>query len=293
MASTSTTQNAPIYTKFSDLTEKFDTFIFDCDGVLWTNFQPIGESPKVLNHLLDLGKQVIFITNLSKLTRAELAENLNKIGVNIDYETQMFNSSSISASYIRMNHPDLHKVYVMGGDGLSRELNSVGIQAFGSYDDDDKSYDPTKDSVDSLDLPDDADGVILAKDPKINSYKLARMMALHRRGAPIFLSGPQPLKDIQKFCPDDPNGKEIVAMNLTAIAKPNPFGFDLMRIKNTIDPTTSVMVGDMNSDIIFGAKCGMSTYQVLTGDTNKEEFDKEVADPNIVSPTYWSESMST
>ncbi|CAF0878904.1 unnamed protein product [Didymodactylos carnosus] len=66
----------------SSLVEKHDTFIFDCDGVLWNWPHVIPGAVDLLNKLTALGKQIFFVTNNSTKTQDDYAKRFADIGFN-------------------------------------------------------------------------------------------------------------------------------------------------------------------------------------------------------------------
>merc|ERR1719478_133741 len=53
----------------SDLLDKVDVFIFDCDGVIWKGDSLIDGVPAVLAMLRAAGKKIFFVTNNSTKSR--------------------------------------------------------------------------------------------------------------------------------------------------------------------------------------------------------------------------------
>ena len=54
--------------------DKYDYFLFDCDGVLWSGNTEIKDSFLALNKLNSLGKKVFLITNNSTRLRESIKE---------------------------------------------------------------------------------------------------------------------------------------------------------------------------------------------------------------------------
>ncbi|CAE7544515.1 pho2 [Symbiodinium sp. CCMP2592] len=59
----------------------FETYVFDCDGVLWgISDEDSKTSVSTVNHLLSLGKRVMFVTNNSNKTRSQFLQQLEGKG---------------------------------------------------------------------------------------------------------------------------------------------------------------------------------------------------------------------
>ena len=63
-----------------DLADKFDNFLFDCDGVLWRADEQIGTAFETIEELERRGKQVFFITNNATKLPASAGEKMVKMG---------------------------------------------------------------------------------------------------------------------------------------------------------------------------------------------------------------------
>jgi 4-nitrophenyl phosphatase len=57
-----------------------DTFLFDCDGVLWNLPDIFPGAVDLLNYLTEKGKRLFFVTNNSTKTQDDCAKGLNAIG---------------------------------------------------------------------------------------------------------------------------------------------------------------------------------------------------------------------
>ena len=63
------------------LLEPFENFLFDLDGTTWLEdgVTPVPDLKKTYDLLKEMGKNVFFITNGAHMTRAQLAEKINKV----------------------------------------------------------------------------------------------------------------------------------------------------------------------------------------------------------------------
>lgn len=57
------------------IVDKYEYFIFDCDGVLFHYHDEIGHAFKALKYLKKKNKQIYFFTNATTRTREELLNN--------------------------------------------------------------------------------------------------------------------------------------------------------------------------------------------------------------------------
>jgi len=64
----------------SKLLSAYDTFIFDADGVLWLGSNIVPGAPEALNSLIDMGKEVIIITNNSTKTTEDYVKKTQSLG---------------------------------------------------------------------------------------------------------------------------------------------------------------------------------------------------------------------
>ncbi|KAF4004425.1 Haloacid dehalogenase-like hydrolase family protein, partial [Saccharomyces cerevisiae] len=116
--------------------DKYDTFLFDCDGVLWLGSQALPYTLEILNLLKQLGKQLIFVTNNSTKSRLAYTKKFASFGIDVK-EEQIFTSGYASAVYIRdflKLQPGKDKVWVFGESGIGEELKLMGYESLGGAD---------------------------------------------------------------------------------------------------------------------------------------------------------------
>lgn len=144
----------------SSLLDRYDTFLLDCDGVLWHDSTPIEGAMETLSMLQnDLKKRLVFVTNSSVRSRRQYCEKFNTImqqqqqqqqhnvsstieelksaSVVMDTEgkhvfsveeRQMFCSAYLAALHLKSHSigtADGRLVYVVGEDGLAAELRET------------------------------------------------------------------------------------------------------------------------------------------------------------------------
>ncbi|GMG99954.1 hypothetical protein Nepgr_001794 [Nepenthes gracilis] len=114
-----------------ELIDSMETFILDCDGVLWKGDKLIDGVPKTLDMLRSKGKRLIFVTNNSRKSRRQHKKKFDSLGISIS-EDDIFPSYFAAASYLKsINFSKHKKVYVIGEDGIFEELELAGFQCLG------------------------------------------------------------------------------------------------------------------------------------------------------------------
>ena len=68
-------------TDFKQWIDNLDTFIFDCDGVLWRGSELIPGISETLSRLRQLGKRIVFVTNNSTKSRREYLKKFRTLGL--------------------------------------------------------------------------------------------------------------------------------------------------------------------------------------------------------------------
>ena len=68
--------NQKSLTSIKHLAEKYDYFIFDCDGVMWHANTMVGRAFRNIEYLESIGKKCFFVTNTSIFSRKDLARKM-------------------------------------------------------------------------------------------------------------------------------------------------------------------------------------------------------------------------
>ncbi|KAK3074013.1 p-nitrophenyl phosphatase [Teratosphaeriaceae sp. CCFEE 6253] len=264
--------------------DKFDVFLFDCDGVLWSGEHLFDRIPETIQMLRDRGKQLVFVTNNSTKSRADYKKKFDAMGIAAN-EEEVFGSSYSAAVYISRImklEPPKNKVYVLGESGVEQELASEGVPYCGGTDpllrremmpDDFKRI-----ANDSL-LDDDVAIVLTGLDYHPSYLKYALGMAYLRNGAHFLATNiDSSLPSAGSLFPGagatsapliKASGQEPLALG-----KPSQAMMDAIEGKFKLDRKKACMIGDrLNTDIQFGIEGGLGgTLCVLTGVSKKEEF---------------------
>lgn len=270
--------------------DKFDDFLFDCDGVLWKGTHLLPSIKETLDYLRSKNKRLIFVTNNSTKSRLQYAEKFKSLGLTVK-ETEIFGSSYSTAVYLSkvVGVPQGKKVYIIGEKGLEQELKAVGIETIGGTDPQFQSF--TQDDLDNLEYDESIHAVVCGLDLKFNYYKIAKGMIQLKNQDTHFLATNidstfpahgklLPGAGTVVGCLETCSGREAIALG-----KPSQAMMDCIKADYHFDPQRACMVGDrLNTDIKFGNEGGLGTLMVLTGISNEEEASapNAVAKPDFV-----------
>ncbi|KAG0646737.1 4-nitrophenylphosphatase [Hyphodiscus hymeniophilus] len=285
----------------SDFINKFDIFLFDCDGVLWTGDHLFSGTVETLELLRAKGKKIVFVTNNSTKSRSDYQKKLTSMGIpsNVD---EIFASAYSSAIYIarilKLPAPK-NKVYVLGESGIETELKSEGVEFVGGTDPAFRRDITPEDYTGLADgsLLDENVGIVLAGlDFHVNYLKLSHAYQYLARGAKFLATNTDStLPSNHTFFPGA-GSISIPLINMTgqqpiALGKPSQAMMDSIEGKFQFDRKTACMVGDrLDTDIKFGLEGKLGgTLAVLTGVSKKEEWEAEGAE---VIPHYYVDKLS-
>ncbi|KAG8761330.1 hypothetical protein FRC14_004735 [Serendipita sp. 396] len=263
--------------EFATLVENFDTFLFDCDGVLWNGDHLIDGVTTVLNMLRSKKKSVIFVTNNATKSRKDYKGKFDHLGVQAEVE-EIFGSAYAAAVYIStvLQLPKSAKVYVIGMSGLEYELAQEGISYIGGSALEDNTLEPFK--LESFQKDPSVKAVLCGLDTSINFTKLCKAFQYLQNGEEEckFLA-----TNVDSTYPQKGGllpGAGSLSASLSralgreplSIGKPGRTMLDCIKAKHQFDPSRTIMIGDrLDTDIAFGKNGGVSTLLVMTGVTTE------------------------
>ena len=152
-------------------------FIFDLDGVIYRDADPIESGIACVQKLQTLGSAVAFFTNNSTKSPQSYAEKLATMGLEISSE-QVFTSSIIAASFLKLLYSN-GSVFVIGEMGLISAMKDVGFEILNE-----KFPNLDEEKLVPSDIM--ADFVIVGLDQGVTYNKFRMAMMLIMNGAPFF-----------------------------------------------------------------------------------------------------------
>ncbi|KAG2567081.1 hypothetical protein PVAP13_7NG222100 [Panicum virgatum] len=258
------------------LIDSVETFIFDCDGVIWKGDKLIDGVPETLDLLRSKGKRLVFVTNNSTKSRKQYGKKFETLGLSVD-EEEIFASSFAAAAYLQsIDFPKDKKVYVIGEEGILKELELAGFQYLGGP----------------------VGAVVVGFDRYFNYYKVQYgTLCIRENPGCLFIATNRDavthLTDAQEWA----GGGSMVGAILGStkqeplvVGKPSTFMMDYLAKKFGITTSQICMVGDrLDTDILFGQNGGCKTLLVLSGVTSLQTLQSP---DNSIQPDFYTNQIS-
>ncbi|EDW29491.1 GL22743 [Drosophila persimilis] len=281
--------------KVTEWLEGFDTVITDCDGVLWVYGRAIDGAVSVINLFKSMRKNIYFCTNNSTKTREELLKKAQNMGFSIT-EGEIISTAHATAAYLKKRNFE-KRVYVIGSDGITKELDAVGIGHTGCGPDPMKG---TMAETTKIQLETDIGAVVVGFDEHFSFPKMVKASSYLNDPNCLFIA----TNTDERFPMDNMvvpgSGCFVRAIETCAertakvIGKPNPAICEVLLQKEIgrIDPARTLMIGDRaNTDILLGFNCGFQTLLVGTGvhqlsDVERWKKSKDLEDKKLIPDMY-------
>lgn len=216
-----------------------------------------------------MGKGVFFVTNNSTKTRDEFAAKAHSMHFNIGAE-EIISPSYMAAQYLHSKGFD-KEVYIIGSNGIARELDAVNIRHHGVGPDENVEG-MAKFLHEDFKLDPNVGAVIVGFDEYFNFKKMVRAVSYLDRPGCLFIATNTDERFPTPDCIIPGTGALVKAVETAAerkptiMGKPYPQARDILMKTNAIDPERTLMIGDRcNTDILFGKNCGFKTLLVETG----------------------------
>jgi 4-nitrophenyl phosphatase/phosphoglycolate phosphatase len=282
----------------SDLLDKTDVFIFDCDGVIWKGDTLIDGVPAVLDMLRANGKRIFFVTNNSTKSRKGYLGKFKGLGLEGVEPEEIFSSSFAAAAYLEQTNfkASGKKVYVIGETGIAEELDLIGVPWIGAGDDAGKKIELKSGYA----LPHDPDvgAVVVGFDREINYHKIQyAQLCINENDQCEFiatnLDAVTHLTDAQEWAGNGAMAgaiKGCTGVEPTLVGKPSALIIDYIVQKYNCERARICMVGDrLDTDILFGQNNGLQTCLTLSGVTTEEKL---LSKENDIKPDYYVPSIA-
>ncbi|KAI3988122.1 hypothetical protein MKX01_011911 [Papaver californicum] len=280
----------------NELIDSVETFIFDCDGVIWKGDSLIDGVPETLDMLRAKGKRLVFVTNNSTKSRKQYGKKFETLGLSVN-EEEIFASSFAAAAYLKsINFPKDKKVYVVGEEGILKELDLAEYQHLGGPEDGGKKIELKPGFL--MEHDESVGAVVVGFDRNFNYYKVQyATLCIRENPGCLFIATNRDavthLTDAQEWAGGGSMVGAIVGSTQRepiVVGKPSTFMMDYVSEKFGIQKSQICMVGDrLDTDILFGQNGGCKTLLVLSGVTSLPMLQSP---SNSIKPDFYTNKIS-
>jgi glycerol-1-phosphatase len=246
----------------------YGAILLDLDGVLYRGEQRIPAAAPTLAALRESGKRLVFLTNNSARTPAQVAGKLERLGIEAS-EEEIVTSAGATADLLRRETDgNARTAYVIGQDGVRSALRDAGFDILDGE-------------------PSAAAFVVVGWDGNVSYDDLRRATVLVRGGARLVATNadasyPAPGGELW------PGAGAILAAvetasgtRATVVGKPHRPLFDAALAR--VGTRNALMVGDrIETDIAGAVAAGLDSCLVLSGASRTAELLDHDALPSAV-----------
>jgi len=241
--------------------------IIDMDGVLYRGHRPLPGAKEFLQHLEEREITYTLVTNNATRTPEEYVAILKEMGIEVS-PGRILTSALATADYLGNILPQGARLYLIGEEGLHSALAAQGFE-FGEK---------------------DVEAVVVGMDRQLTYEKLKTATIAIRQGARFV--GTNPDKSFPAEEAIVPGAGAILAaieaatgVKPTVIGKPEPILFQMALQRMGATEKETAVIGDrLETDILGGQRCGLTTILVLSGITQKEDLEASEIKPDYVFP---------
>ncbi len=235
-------------------------YIFDLDGVLYRGNTAQPFAAETISTLKSTGRKVFYLTNNASVSRQNLADKLNRMGISASPDECMTSSYATGLWFQEFGYVG-QNVLVVGEQGCKDELRRAGMHIL-----DDRSEDPVH-------------FVVVGIDRSFSYEKLHQAQQAILNGATFIATNRDPTYPLEGGV--SPGGGSIVAAVATAvgnepitIGKPETYTIKKILELTKVSADQAAMVGDrLDTDILVGNRAGVLSILVMGGVTTREEAE--------------------
>ena len=238
-------------------------WILDMDGTVYLGNQLFPETLPFLQRIRESGANYLFFTNNASRAKDTYVSRLNGMGIPAGPEN-ILTSAETTIAFLKQHRPG-KSVYVVGTPDLIRSFEDAGIC-----------------------VEEDAPIVVASFDTTLTYDKLEKACRYIREGAEFISTHP----DFN--CPVEggfiPDSGAICALITASTGKlPRYFGkpyedtLQIIKEFSGVAREDMVVVGDrLYTDIALGAKHGVASVLVLSGETTMEDLEGSDVQPSVI-----------
>ncbi|KAK6201523.1 p-Nitrophenyl phosphatase [Scheffersomyces amazonensis] len=295
------------------LIDRYDNFLFDCDGVIWLDEKAIPGVLRTIEYLESKGKKYVFVTNNSSKSRSDYVHKFAKLGFKGITKERVYPTCYAAVAALKDTYgiESGAKVWVLGDSGIEQELKEEGYIPLGGTDE--RLDGPWNPNSELLKVDPEVKAVIVGSTKDFNYNRIASTLQylLYNNKSIPFIGA-----NIDRTYPGPdglilPAGGSVVNyMYYTAhrdflnVGKPSTVFLDTILAHNEFDRSKTLMVGDtLYTDIKFGNDGqlgnGAGSLLVLSGGTKVSDLNHLIQNPHSFEdgesliPSYFVDSLAT
>ncbi len=242
----------------------------DMDGTIYMGSTLFPYTIGFLEQLTEMGIGYSFLTNNPSRNVGDYLKRLSGMGIPAT-EQQMYTTSVATINFLRINHPDIKRLFILGTPSMTREFEEAGFIS-------------TADSAE-----DEPDAVVVGFDMTLSYERLCRAAWWISQGKYYLATNPD------RVCPtDQPNvlvdcGSICAAIEHAVnrnpdvvIGKPNPEFLQGLAERFDVRPDEMAVIGDrLYTDVAVALNAGAMGVLVLSGETTLEQSQKASPRPHL------------
>jgi NagD protein len=240
-------------------------YIFDQDGTLYIDNNPLSGAVEFLKYLKKIDKKIVFISNNSSRSTISYQKKLADILKTDIAKDQIYNSTLATIAY--MKKKGISKIYTIGTNEFNEELVNH----------------------DFILTDKNPELIVVAFDTTLTYEKLKKSSLFIQKGIDYIATHPDKVcPTMEGFIPDTGS---FIALLKTAtnkepkhiFGKPNPNLINTLLKKFNAKPADVIIFGDrIYTDIKMGKKCNVTTALMLTGESKLKDIIKYKIYPDFI-----------
>ncbi|GMS81087.1 hypothetical protein PENTCL1PPCAC_3262 [Pristionchus entomophagus] len=260
----------------------YDAYLFDADGTLWTNDEPIPGAINFVQDLISMGKKVFIITNNSSRSTRRYLQKVTRLGFHVS-EENIISPNTIIIDFCKRNPHFIRKgIYLIGNIGIKEALEEgLNVECFGVGLDEMPNSDFFPSTVN---MEREASCVIVADDPHFTYMKLIKAINyLADPNCGFFVTNEDATLPNENYIL--PGTGCFAAAVRTAVSPREPILFGksgeamgrYMKNNLELNPEKTIVFGDrLDTDIKFGSINGFDTCWVRTGTNSAVDVNRAI-----------------
>lgn len=252
--------------------------IIDLDGTVYVGYDLIDGVSDAIQTLRDSGFDLLFFSNNPIMDGEDYVEFLTGLGLDVR-PGEAISSGDVTVSHLLEHHAD-DEIFCIGADGLCDQLESAGLSV--------------------TENPDDGEVLVASWTADFEYRHLREALVVADTGAPFY--GTDPDRTFQMAEDETVPGSGAIIGSVAAtidrepdqiLGKPSPASLDYATTHLGVDPGDCLVVGDrLDTDLRMGEQGGMETVLVMTGVTDRERMDRQLAN-GFAEPDHVIDSIAS